>query len=111
MKDLIPYTELMVLDQSSLKEVPGITQAIPVINLKRRSKPLGAVGRTGTKVKLVFWSSDTHRQLIGKVLMPGRLRAEGEEGIRAVRWLDGITSANGHELTGKLREMGKDPEA
>ena len=62
-------------------------------------------GRTDAEAEApVFWSSDVHRQLIGKVPDAGKDREQKRH--QRMRWLDSIIDAMNTNL-GKLREMGR----
>ena len=72
--------ETVVLEKTP--ETPLDSKDIQPINLKE-DEPWIFTRRTDTEAEaLVFWSSDVNRQLIGKSLMLGKIRAEGEEGMR-----------------------------
>ena len=61
------------------------------------------IGRTDAEAEApVFWSSDVHRQLIGKVPDAGKDREQKRR--QRMRWLDSITDTMNMNL-GKLREM------
>ena len=58
----------------------------------------------------VFWSSDVHRQIIGKFSDAGRDQGQKEKRVSEVEMADGITDAMNMNL-GKLWEMVRDREA
>ena len=57
-----------------------------------------------------FWSPDTNRRLIGKVVMLEKIEGRRRRGHQRLRWLDGITDAMKMNLC-KLWEMVRDREA
>ena len=57
-----------------------------------------------------FWSSDVHRQLIGKVPDARKDQGQKERECQRMRWLDSITDEVNMNL-GKLQEMVRDREA
>ena len=70
-------------------------------------------GRTDGEAETpVFWSSDSHRLLIGKVPDAGKSRDKSRRrrGHQRIRWLDSNTNASNMNL-GKVQEMVKDREA
>ena len=61
------------------------------------------IGRTDAEAEApVFWSSDVHRQLIGKVPDAGKDREQKRR--QRMRWLDSITDTMNMNL-GNLQEM------
>ena len=76
---LVEKTPESLLDSKEIKPV----------NLKG-NQPWILIGRTDAEAEApVFWSSDAHRQLIGKVPDAGKDR--GRKRCQRMRWLDGIT--------------------
>ena len=68
-------------------------------------------GRTDAEAEApVFWSSDVHRWLIGKVPVTGKDRVQRRRGCHRMRWVDSISNAMNMNL-GKLWEIVRDRKA
>ena len=90
-------------------ESPLDSKEIKPVNLKG-NQPWIVTGRTDAKAEApVFWSSDTNRQLFGKVHDAG-IKGRRRRGCQSMRRLDGIPDAM-NISSGKFQEMVRHREA
>ena len=91
-------------------ESPLVSKEIKPVNLKG-DQPWIFTRRTDVEAEAPgFWSSDANRQLIGKVLMLGKIKDIRRRGHQRMRWLNDITNAMKMNL-GKVWEIVRDREA
>ena len=79
--------------------------------MRRANSFLNIPGRTDAEAEApVLWPPYAKSQLIGKILIMGKIEGRRRRGLQRIRWLGGIIDSVNMSLN-KLRELVMDSEA